>query len=121
MGVAARLGVQRPAFRFFSSARCAHVGPLQRPPQAFDQRDRALPPNPASSIVLTTALTTSKKRRTGGSVETRGRATSRSAPVASVSHLAIVSVDTRNISAVSRCERPRRLLIRKIRKRCSGA
>jgi hypothetical protein len=42
-------------------------------------------------------------------VETRGRATSRSAPVASISHLTIVSVDTRNIAAVSRCDRPRKL------------
>jgi len=41
--------------------------------------------------------------------------------VVSISHLAIVSVDTRNISAVSRCDRPRKLLMRRILKRCSGA
>ena len=42
-------------------------------------------------------------------METRGRTTSPSAPVASISHLAIVSVDTRNISLVLRCDRPRKL------------
>jgi hypothetical protein len=35
MGVAARPGARRPAFRFFSSARCAHVGPLQRSSPIF--------------------------------------------------------------------------------------
>jgi hypothetical protein len=91
-----------------------------QPARASVRAIRSFPPNPASSIVLTTALTTSAKRRTGGFGATRGRGASPSAFVVSVSHLAIVSVDTRNISAVSRCDRPRKLLILRIRKRCSG-
>jgi hypothetical protein len=91
-----------------------------QPARASVRAIRSFPPKPASSIVLTTALTTSAKRRTGGFVAIKGRATSRSAP-ASTFHRAIVSVDTRNISAVSRCDMPRKLLIRRIRKRCSGA
>src|SRR5450756_1401935 len=54
-----------------------------QPARASVRAIRSFPPKPASSIVLITALTTSAKRRTGGSVETRGRAASRSAPVAS--------------------------------------
>src|ERR1017187_2750873 len=35
MGIAARPGAQRSAFRLCFSARCAHVGPLQRPSLIF--------------------------------------------------------------------------------------
>jgi hypothetical protein len=44
-----------------------------QPARASVRAIRSFPPNPASSIVLTTALTTSAKRRTGGFGATRRR------------------------------------------------
>jgi hypothetical protein len=86
-----------------------------QPARASVRAIRSFPPNPASSIVLTTALTTSAKRRTGGFGATRERGPSSLGFIASISHRAIVSTDTRNMAAVSRCDRPRKLRIRRIR------